>query len=192
MLSCTATRKRRRHCLLNRLALHPRSSPCTHPPVLPSSLAHPHLQAFNFAFKDTIKGMFPKYNSKTDFWPFFAVNLASGGLAGAGSLLIVYPLDFARTRLVSLTWCMQLAEGIAPWGALAVPLLPRSLHPPAGLQPPPSHRPSTSYLRRLLMWAPARAASSPASWTASARPPSARAPWACTRASACLCRCAAG
>ena len=30
---------------------------------------------------------------------FFAVNMASGGLAGASSLLIVYPLDFARTRL---------------------------------------------------------------------------------------------
>ncbi|KAL4440313.1 hypothetical protein ABPG75_003314 [Micractinium tetrahymenae] len=58
-------------------------------------------QAFNFAFKDTIKGLFPKYNSKTDFWQFFAVNLASGGLAGAGSLLIVYPLDFARTRLAA-------------------------------------------------------------------------------------------
>lgn len=68
----------------------------------PSHLAPtPYEQAFNFAFKDTIKALFPKYNSKTDFWPFFAVNLASGGLAGAGSLLIVYPLDFARTRLVS-------------------------------------------------------------------------------------------
>lgn len=29
------------------------------------------------------------------------VNLASGGLAGAGSLCIVYPLDYARTRLAS-------------------------------------------------------------------------------------------
>ena len=58
-------------------------------------------QAFNFAFKDTIKGLFPKYNPTTDFWPFFATNLASGGLAGAGSLLIVYPLDFARTRLAA-------------------------------------------------------------------------------------------
>lgn len=58
-------------------------------------------QAFNFAFKDTIKGLFPRYNPKTDFWPFFATNLASGGLAGAGSLLIVYPLDFARTRLAA-------------------------------------------------------------------------------------------
>jgi len=58
-------------------------------------------QAFNFAFKDTIKAMFPKYNSKTEFWKFFATNMASGGLAGAGSLTIVYPLDYARTRLAS-------------------------------------------------------------------------------------------
>merc|ERR1712230_197421 len=48
-------------------------------------------QAFNFAFKDTIKAMFPKYNPKKDFWAFFGVNMASGGLAGAGSLTIVYP-----------------------------------------------------------------------------------------------------
>merc|ERR1711963_677048 len=33
------------------------------------------------------------------FWKFFAGNLAAGGAAGATSLLIVYPLDFARTRL---------------------------------------------------------------------------------------------
>jgi len=58
-------------------------------------------QAFNFAFKDTIKAMFPKYSAKTDFGMYFAVNMASGGLAGAGSLCIVYPLDYARTRLAS-------------------------------------------------------------------------------------------
>merc|ERR1712048_551711 len=58
-------------------------------------------QAFNFAFKDTIKGFFPKYNPKTEFMPFFMTTLASGGLAGASSLLIVYPLDFARTRLAA-------------------------------------------------------------------------------------------
>lgn len=58
-------------------------------------------QAFNFAFKDTFKNMFPTYSPKDQFWPFFAVNMASGGLAGAGSLLIVYPLDFARTRLAA-------------------------------------------------------------------------------------------
>merc|ERR1711998_175508 len=58
-------------------------------------------QAFNFAFKDTIKAMFPKYSPKTDFGKCLGVNVASGGLAGAGSLCIVYPLDYARTRLAS-------------------------------------------------------------------------------------------
>jgi solute carrier family 25 (adenine nucleotide translocator) protein 4/5/6/31 len=58
-------------------------------------------QAFNFAFKDTFKVMFPAYSPKTDFWKFFASNMASGGAAGAASLMIVYPLDFARTRLAA-------------------------------------------------------------------------------------------
>lgn len=58
-------------------------------------------QAFNFAFKDVIKHAFPSYDKKTDFGKFFMVNMASGGLAGAGSLCIVYPLDYARTRLAS-------------------------------------------------------------------------------------------
>lgn len=58
-------------------------------------------QAFNFAFKDSIKAMFPKADKKTEFGKFFMINMASGGLAGAGSLMIVYPLDYARTRLAS-------------------------------------------------------------------------------------------
>jgi len=58
-------------------------------------------QAFNLAFKDSIKKLFPKYSPKQDFGKFFLVNLASGGLAAAGSLSIVYPLDYARTRLAS-------------------------------------------------------------------------------------------
>lgn len=58
-------------------------------------------QAFNFAFKDSIKKLFPKYDSKNEFGKFFLVQMASGGLAGAGSLCIVYPLDYARTRLAS-------------------------------------------------------------------------------------------
>eukprot|EP00899_Mesostigma_viride_P016093 jgi/Mesvir1/24485/Mv21841-RA.1 len=56
-------------------------------------------QALNFAFKDTYKAVFCPYSPKTDFWKFFFGNLASGGAAGATSLLFVYPLDFARTRL---------------------------------------------------------------------------------------------
>lgn len=58
-------------------------------------------QALNFAFKDTYKKIFCPYNSKTDFWKFFFGNLASGGAAGATSLMVVYPLDFARTRLAA-------------------------------------------------------------------------------------------
>ncbi|GBG66831.1 hypothetical protein CBR_g70709 [Chara braunii] len=58
-------------------------------------------QALNFAFKDTYKQIFCPYDPKKEFWKFFAGNLASGGAAGATSLLFVYPLDFARTRLAA-------------------------------------------------------------------------------------------
>merc|ERR1711962_1368124 len=59
-------------------------------------------QALNFAFKDKYKDMFLKgVDKKTQFWRFFAGNLASGGAAGATSLCFVYPLDFARTRLAA-------------------------------------------------------------------------------------------
>jgi len=58
-------------------------------------------QAFNFAFKDKYKAMFGKYDPNKEFMKFFMANVASGGAAGASSLLIVYPLDFARTRLAA-------------------------------------------------------------------------------------------
>jgi len=58
-------------------------------------------QAFNLAFKDSFKNLFPKYNPKTEFASFFGANLVSGGCAAACSLTIVYPLDYARTRLAS-------------------------------------------------------------------------------------------
>jgi len=70
-------------------------------------------QAFNFAFKDSIKNLFPKAKKETEFAKFFAINVASGGLAGAGSLLIVYPLDFARTRLASDVGATRQFTGLA-------------------------------------------------------------------------------
>jgi len=57
-------------------------------------------QALNFAFKDKYQAIFlGGVDKKEQFWRFFAGALASGGAAGATSLLVVYPLDFARTRL---------------------------------------------------------------------------------------------
>lgn len=57
-------------------------------------------QALNFAFKDKIKAQFKP--SKSD--PKLTVlgkNVAAGGAAGAMSLLFVYSLDYARTRLAN-------------------------------------------------------------------------------------------
>ncbi|KAF7286086.1 ADP,ATP carrier protein 1-like [Rhynchophorus ferrugineus] len=59
-------------------------------------------QALNFAFKDVYKKMFLEgIDKRTQFWRYFAGNLASGGAAGATSLCFVYPLDYARTRLAA-------------------------------------------------------------------------------------------
>lgn len=55
----------------------------------------------NFAFKDTYKKYLCPYNPKTQKWSFFFGNILSGGAAGATSLMFVYPLDFARTRLAA-------------------------------------------------------------------------------------------
>jgi solute carrier family 25 (adenine nucleotide translocator) protein 4/5/6/31 len=58
-------------------------------------------QALNFAFKDHFKRMFGYNKDKDGYWIWFAGNLASGGAAGASSLLFVYSLDYARTRLAN-------------------------------------------------------------------------------------------
>ncbi|KAL6455658.1 hypothetical protein MHYP_G00355090 [Metynnis hypsauchen] len=59
-------------------------------------------QALNFTFKDKYKRFFlDGVDQRTQFWRYFAGNLASGGAAGATSMCFVYPLDFARTRLAA-------------------------------------------------------------------------------------------
>merc|ERR1712240_132963 len=57
-------------------------------------------QALNFAFKDTVKGLFktPKDASAATK---FATNITSGGVAGTLSLMFVSSLDYARTRLAN-------------------------------------------------------------------------------------------
>jgi solute carrier family 25 (adenine nucleotide translocator) protein 4/5/6/31 len=58
-------------------------------------------QGSALAFNDLINSLFPKYNSKTDFWKSFGAKLFSGGLAGGIANTVCYPFDFARTRLAS-------------------------------------------------------------------------------------------
>ncbi|CAK5280203.1 unnamed protein product [Mycena citricolor] len=57
-------------------------------------------QALNFAFKDYFKSLFG-FKKNEGYWKWFAGNLASGGAAGATSMLFVYSLDYARTRLAN-------------------------------------------------------------------------------------------
>ncbi|CAG8953475.1 hypothetical protein HYALB_00013258 [Hymenoscyphus albidus] len=57
-------------------------------------------QALNFAFRDTYKSMFA-FKKNEGYAKWMAGNLASGGAAGATSLLFVYSLDYARTRLAN-------------------------------------------------------------------------------------------
>jgi len=57
-------------------------------------------QALNFSFKPRFKQLLGRPKSE-GYWPFFFGNIASGGCAGASSLLFVYSLDFARTRLAN-------------------------------------------------------------------------------------------
>ena len=52
-------------------------------------------QAFNFAFKDTIKGLFPKYDPKSEFGAFFATNMASGAPPPLTTLLPLLPAPCA-------------------------------------------------------------------------------------------------
>jgi solute carrier family 25 (adenine nucleotide translocator) protein 4/5/6/31 len=58
-------------------------------------------QALNFAFRDQFKRLMPFRKDKDGYFKWFLGNLVSGGAAGAASLLVVYPLDLARTLLAS-------------------------------------------------------------------------------------------
>merc|ERR1712012_1088687 len=55
--------------------------------------------AFNLAFKDNIKRMFPKYNKNTDFGKFALSQIGAGAAAGGVTNTLVYPLIYVRTVL---------------------------------------------------------------------------------------------
>lgn len=55
--------------------------------------------AFNFGFKDFFKRTFNKYDPEKNPKMFLMGNVMAGGSAGACCMLLIYPLDFSRTRL---------------------------------------------------------------------------------------------
>ncbi|GAB2250636.1 hypothetical protein Droror1_Dr00016886 [Drosera rotundifolia] len=56
-------------------------------------------QAFNFAFRGYFKSLFGRSKERDGYVKWFLGNVASGSAAGATTLLFLYHLDYARTRL---------------------------------------------------------------------------------------------
>lgn len=63
-------------------------------------------QALNFMFKDFYNQYLGRPRSE-GFWPCLLGNMASGGAAGATSLIVVYPLDFARFVTLYMYLCVE-------------------------------------------------------------------------------------
>jgi len=69
--------------------------------------------AFNLAFKDNIKKLFPKYNKDTDFASFAMAQVASGACAGGLTNTLVYPLIYVRTVLGADLGAVKKYSGMA-------------------------------------------------------------------------------
>uniref|UniRef100_A0A7N0TWY2 ADP/ATP translocase n=1 Tax=Kalanchoe fedtschenkoi TaxID=63787 RepID=A0A7N0TWY2_KALFE len=69
------------------------------------------IRDLNFAFKDYFKSLFNFKKDRDGYWKWFTGNLASGGCAGASSLLFVYSLDYARTSLANYAKAVKKGGG---------------------------------------------------------------------------------
>ena len=58
-------------------------------------------QAMNFAFKERYQNWLVPERTEDNFPQWFGGYLAAGGLAGATSLTVAYPLEFAYTRIAA-------------------------------------------------------------------------------------------
>src|SRR3984885_7718746 len=58
------------------------------------------MTCLNIILEDYFKSLFG-FKKSDGYWKWFGGNVASGGAAGASSLLFVYSLDYARTRLAN-------------------------------------------------------------------------------------------
>lgn len=73
---------------------------------VPNCIRYFPTQALNFAFKDNVRALFNPQKTDSHGVTFYK-NVASGGAAGAMSLVFVYSLDYARTRLANDTLAAQ-------------------------------------------------------------------------------------
>ena len=71
-------------------------------------------QAMNFAFKERYQKLFIRPREEVGFGMWFAGFLAAGGAAGATALTVVYPLEFAYTRLAADTGTVKQFPGGLP------------------------------------------------------------------------------
>jgi len=69
--------------------------------------------AFNLAFKDNIKKMFPKYDKNTQFASFAMAQVGSGACAGGLTNTLVYPLIYVRTVLGADLGAVKQYSGMA-------------------------------------------------------------------------------
>jgi len=69
--------------------------------------------AFNLAFKDNIKKLFPKYSKNDNFTMFAATQVASGAAAGGLTNTLVYPLIYVRTVLGADLGAVKKYSGMA-------------------------------------------------------------------------------
>ncbi|GMT06107.1 hypothetical protein PENTCL1PPCAC_28281, partial [Pristionchus entomophagus] len=53
----------------------------------------------NFLLRDIYRGYFLRGIEMSDQWRYFAGSVLSGGVGGGTALFLLYPLDFARTRM---------------------------------------------------------------------------------------------
>lgn len=68
---------------------------------LATLLKYVPLQALNFTLHAKLKRMFPKYDTKKDKFKFVLSNLVKGALAGGSSLVVIYPLDYIKTKMAA-------------------------------------------------------------------------------------------
>ncbi|CAN0309808.1 unnamed protein product, partial [Discosporangium mesarthrocarpum] len=56
-------------------------------------------QALNFSLRDRFRNLFLKGVPIDAFWQYLGLSLLAGGASGGVSLVVLYPFDFARTRV---------------------------------------------------------------------------------------------